>query len=137
MRLTDSAMYLIHFLDGGPPCATTRSSATRHVTLWHAASASGLVDLHHDGVNDALKFLLLRFELVLLGKLVLVKPIQGVLHSLLDLLLVPCLELILELFFLQSIAHGEAIVFQAVLRFDLCPVRFVLCAVLFGFRHHS
>merc|ERR1712013_294396 len=115
MRLTDSAMYLVHLLDGGPPCATTRSSATRHATLRHAASTSGLVDLHHDGVNDALKFLLLRFELVLLGKLVLVKPIQGVLHSLLDLLLVTCLELILELFFLQSVAHGEAIVFQAVL----------------------
>merc|ERR1711972_1227379 len=77
---------------------TTSETATQHATLWHITSTTcRLVYLHHDRVHDTLNLLLLCLKLVLLRKLVLVKPIERVLHRLFDLLLVTRLELILEL----------------------------------------
>merc|ERR1740138_1919548 len=106
----------VHLLDGGP-CATAwgavaAEAATGHAALWHTAAASGLVHLHHDGIDDALQLFLLSLELVLLG--------------LLDLLPIPVLELVLELLLLQRVAHGEAVVLEAVLSLDLRLVRLVL-----------
>merc|ERR1712187_1070607 len=107
-------------------CAAPKA-ASWHASLGHTAAATScLVHLHHDRVHDALELLLLGFELVLLGQLVLVEPVQCLLHGLFDLLLVSTLEFILELFFVQSIPHCEAVVLQAVLGLNLHPVRLIL-----------
>merc|ERR1712232_148459 len=104
----------IDFFDGGATAATTataRHTATRHV--WHATftASRGLIDLHHDRVHDTLELFLLGFELLLFCQLILVQPVQCVLHG--------SLNLVLELLLLQSVPHGEAIVFEAVLCFNL------------------
>merc|ERR1719221_1696118 len=104
--------------------AGTRWGATHtspgHAAFGHAATtARRLVDLHHDGVHNALELFLLSFELVLLRQLVLVEPVQAILHGLLDLLLVAILELILELLLVQGVAHREAIILKAILCLDL------------------
>merc|ERR1712127_945102 len=119
---------LIHLLDGGATApAATRCCTAGHATRGHVATATcGLVDFHHDRIHDSLQLLLLGLELVLLGELVLVQPIQSLLHGLLNLVLVIALELLLEFFLLQGVAHREAIVFQAILRLDLRTVRLVL-----------
>merc|ERR1719378_633738 len=103
----------VHLLDRWATRAGTRrgGAAARHAThVRHAAATCCLVYLHYDRVHDALDFLLLRLEFVLLSKLVLVEPIQSLLHSLLDLFLIAVLELVLELLLVQSVPHREAIV---------------------------
>merc|ERR1719443_2762828 len=88
----------VHLLDGRATRASARRGCTtRHAAhVWHAAATSCLVHLHHDRIHDALDLLLLRLELVLLSELVLVEPVQSLLHGLLDLFLVAVLELVLE-----------------------------------------
>merc|ERR1719469_1684118 len=104
----------IHLLNSWATCTTpwgTPHTASRHASLRHASSAtSGLVHFHHDGVDHALQLLLFGLELILLGKLILVQPIQCLLHSILDLLLIPSLKFIFELLLLQCVAHGKAII---------------------------
>merc|ERR1712039_1133338 len=88
----------INFLDcWASISATTWHTTTWHTSFWHATAACCLVYLHHDGVNNAFNLLLLCFELVLFGQLVLVKPIQRILHCRFDFLLVATLELVLQL----------------------------------------
>merc|ERR550514_2243146 len=110
-------MHLVHLLDswttspaGGIAAA---EAATGHSALWHAATAAcSLVHLHHDRVDDALELLLLSFELIFFCQLILVKPVQGVLHCFLDLFLVARLELVLQLLLTQGVPHREAVVLQ-------------------------
>merc|ERR1719203_853256 len=132
---------LIDLLDGRATRATcwrTPEAAARHASLWHTATTTGgLVDLHHDGIDDTLQLLLLALEFILLGKLIFVKPIQSLLYCVLYLLLVPVLEFLLELLFLKGISHGEAIVFQAILGFDFGAVGLVLCPELLSLLHHT
>merc|ERR550525_1506134 len=77
---------LVDLLDSGAARAARRSAAAAKAAAWHAAlghaaaAARRLVDLHHDGVHHPHEFLLLALELVLLGELVLVEPVQGILH---------------------------------------------------------
>merc|ERR1719473_1581516 len=91
---------LIDLLDGWATCGTT-TCGTTHV--WHAASrhtigtASSLVDLHHDWIYNALKFLLLGLEFILLSQLVLVQPVEAFLDCLLNLVFVIGLEFVLQL----------------------------------------
>merc|ERR1740121_3021970 len=129
----------VHLLDGG--AASTAAGRTSpgpwHTSLRHATSTSGLVDLHHDRIHDALHLLLLALELLLLCELVLVEPIQGLLHHRLDLLLVSVLELFLQLLLLERVSHGEAVVLQAILGLDLRAVRLVLGPVLLSLLHHA
>merc|ERR1711939_461299 len=83
---------LVDLLDSWASAATTRSrTGAWHATHVAAATAGSLVHFHHDRIHDALEFLLLGLELILLSKLVLVQPVQGLLHSRLDLLLVTSL----------------------------------------------
>merc|ERR1712228_700385 len=77
--------------------ATTWHTTTWHTSFWHAAATCCLVYLHHDGINNTFDFFLLCLELILFGQLVLVKPVQSVLHCRFDLLLVTTLELVLQL----------------------------------------
>merc|ERR1712066_151365 len=87
----------IDFLHGGTTASTAPAArhAPRHI--WHAtfAATCSLVDLHHDRVHDAFQFFLLGFEFLLLCQLVLVQPIQRILHSRFNLILVACLEFVL------------------------------------------
>merc|ERR1719396_336801 len=132
--------HLVNLLDRRATSTTWRctiESATRHPSLWHPTPSGSLVDLHHDRVHDSFQLLLLPLELVLLGQLILVQPIEGLLDCSFDLLLVPCLELLLELLLLQSVAHGEAVILQAILGLNLGPVGLVLCSELLSFRHHA
>merc|ERR1719378_548924 len=118
---------LVNLLNGWATGATGSrrgTSEVRHTAARHAAtiSSGSLVNLHHDRVHHTLKLLLLGFELVLLCQLVLVQPVEGVLDGLFDGLLVATLELVLQLLLLQGVAHGEAVVLQAVLRLNLALV---------------
>merc|ERR1719203_2052481 len=96
---------LVHLLHSGSTGATRSGTSTK--SAWHitfrssTATARCLVDLHHDGVHCTLQLLLLRLKLVLLSKLVLVEPIECVLHGFLDLLLVAILKLLLKLLLLE------------------------------------
>merc|ERR1719231_1187460 len=129
----------IDLLHGGPPGPGARrrtaEAATRHTTLRRTPGC--LVHLHHDGIDHALEILLLRLELILLRHLVLVEPVKGILHRLLDLLLVARFELVLQLLLLERVAHGEAIILQAILGLDLRLVLLVLILVLLGLLHHT
>merc|ERR1712224_338452 len=120
---------LVDLLDSWATSPTTaRSSAThvRHATTWHTAlTTCCLVDLHHDRVHNSLKFLLFGLEFILLCQLILVQPVESFLDRLLDLVLIVCLKLVLQLLFLQSVAHRETIIFKAILCLDLGLVCFV------------
>merc|ERR1719386_581606 len=97
----------------------TSRHTTRHPFRHAAFTTCCLVHLHHDRVHNAFQLLLLGLELILFGELVLIKPIKSLLHSLLNLVLVVAFKLVFELFLLEGIPHGEAIVFKTVLRLDL------------------
>merc|ERR1712000_643110 len=131
----------IHFLDCWATTTTTwcgiAIKTTRHSTLWHAAATCSLVDFHHNWINDTFKFLLLRLKFILLSKLVLVQPIQSLLHCLLDLFLIVTLKFLLQLLFLQGVAHCEAIVLQAILGLDFGPILLILGTVLLRLLHHA
>merc|ERR1719419_1630540 len=132
------SVHLLHSRAAGTARRGTATAAARHATFGHAtAAARCLVDLHHDGVHDALEFLLLGLELVLLSQLVFVEPVKGVLHRLFNLFLVPALELVLELLLVEGVAHCETVILQAVLGLNLCLIRFILGPELLGLLHHA
>merc|ERR1712129_285708 len=104
---------LVHLLHCGATGTTRSGTSTEsawHITFRSSTTARCLVVLHHDGIHRTLQLLLLGLKLVLLSKLILVEPIKCVLHGLLNLLLVTILKLFLELFLLERVAHGEAII---------------------------
>merc|ERR1711865_1068483 len=128
----------IHFLDSwaaGTSWSSAIHAATWHSTLGRATTASCLVDLHHDWVHDTLKLLLFRLKLILLSHLVLVEPVESLLNCLLNLVLVVAFELLFELFLLECVAHGEAVVLQAILCLNLAFAQLVLCPELLSLLH--
>merc|ERR1712071_241106 len=132
----DSSIHLLH--GGATSAACASEAAAGHASFGHAsATASSLVYLHHDRIDYTFQFLLFALELVLLGELVLIEPIQRFLDSVLDLLLVPRLKLFLQFFLLEGVPHCEAIILQPVLGLDFRPVSFVLCPELLGLLHHA
>merc|ERR1719506_3219569 len=126
-----SKQSLIDLLDGW---ATTAG----HTTLRHFTTATcSLVNLHHDWVHDTLKLLLLVFKLLLLCKLILVQPVESLLHGLLDFVLIVALELVLQLLLLQGVAHREAVVLQAILCLNLGLCLLVFGTIFLSFLHHA
>merc|ERR1719453_1032583 len=132
---------LIDLLDSWATCGTT-TCGTTHV--WHAATrhtisttTSGLVDLHHDWIDNALNFFLLGLEFILLSQLVLVEPVQGFLDCLLNLVFVICLKFILQLLLLQSVAHGETVVLKTILGFNFLLVGLIFSAILLCLLDHA
>merc|ERR1719384_2313773 len=119
------------------PTGTGTWGSSWHASFWHAASACSLVDFHHNGVYDSFKLLLFSLKFILLGQLVLVKPIKSLLHCSFNLLFVSRLELVLQLLLLECVAHGKTIVLESILGFNLCPIALVLCPVLLCFLNHS
>merc|ERR1719182_651011 len=134
-----SKQSLINLLDCWATTATwCCTTSPRHTALRHPTTATcSLVHLHHDWVHDALKLFLLVLELLLLCKLILVQPVESLLHSLLDFVLVVTLKLVLQLLLLQGVAHREAVVLQAVLGLDLELGFLVFGTILFSFLHHA
>merc|ERR1719375_324289 len=131
---------LVYLLNCGASAAACRvivETSTRHATRSIWRTTCSLVDLHHDRVHNALEFFLLGLKLILLGELILIQPVKGFLNSLLNLVLVIALKLVLKLLLLEGVAHGEAIVFQAVLGLDLDFLCLVLGTVLLGLLHHA
>merc|ERR1740117_1496014 len=113
-------------------------TATRHATLRHATTATcSLVDFHHDWVHDTLNLLLLGLELILLGKLILVQPIQSLLNRLFNLIFVITLKFVLQFLLLQCVAHCETVVLQTILGLNFSFVLFILFAVLLCLIHHT
>merc|ERR1719237_1607905 len=140
-ELLEKPLCSVDLLHCRAACAGTRwavEATARHATSRHsfATATSSLIHLHHDRIYNTLDFLLLRLEFILLGKLVLVQPVQCILHRLLDFLLVARLEFVLELFLVKRVPHRETIVLQAVLRFDLHLLLLILGTVLFRLLYH-
>merc|ERR1711977_444502 len=119
-----SMVPLVNLLD----CRATTSAwwSIISTSLRHTTLTRSLVHLHHDWVHNSLELFLLVLKLLLLRHLILIQPIEGLLHSLLNFVLVIALELILQLLLLQGVAHREAVVLQALLCFNL-----VLCFLIF------
>merc|ERR1719263_1520652 len=85
---------LVDLLDVGPAAA---AAAT---TFWHAAGhAAAALTIHcrHDRRADALNLLALVIELLLLGELIALKPLQGLIDGGLALTLVFLGDLVLQL----------------------------------------
>mmetsp|Transcript_42979 Transcript_42979/g.124244 ORF Transcript_42979/g.124244 Transcript_42979/m.124244 type:complete len:284 (+) Transcript_42979:50-901(+) len=134
----------IDLLDGRATCAAwcgsacASKSATWHTPLRHATAAAGrLVHFHHDGVHNAFELLLLGLEFVLLCQLVLVQPVKRILNSLLNFFLVVALKLLPELLLIEGVAHGETIILQTILGFNLLLIVLILRAELLRFLDHS
>merc|ERR1719487_1630770 len=106
---------LINLLHCWAGTSCSRWGSSRHATL----ATCCLVDLHHDGVHNAFQLLLLGLELVLLSKLVLVKPIESLLHRFLNFVFVVPFKLVFELLLLKCVPHCEAVVLEPVLCLNL------------------
>merc|ERR1711972_246176 len=132
---------LVDLFHSWPTCTSRGGIAEAtswHPSFRHATTSTGsLVDLHHDGINHTFELFLSRLELIFLSELVFVKPVQSILDRFLDFVFVVAFKLIFQFFFVQGVAHGEAVVFQSILRFDFLSVRFIFGLVLLCLLHHS
>jgi len=110
---------------------------TTGLSAGHAASASALVHLDHDGVADSLELLHLGIELVLLSHLVVVQPLEGLVDGLVGGLGVGRFDLVLDVGVVEGVLHGEAVVLETVLGLDLLLDGFIISLVLLGFVNHA
>merc|ERR1719373_1452169 len=88
----------VHFFNRGatsPPWCST--SHIRHSASGHPTTTRSLVNFHHNWIYNTFKLLLLGFEFILFSKLILVKPIQCVLHRLFNFVLVITFEFLFQL----------------------------------------
>lgn len=141
-----SAMHLVDLLDGRAVIGVT---ASRSTSTGEAASAStreaarsttlttGAVELHHDGVGDSLKLLLLRLVLVLGGLLVVIEPRDGLVDLGLELLLVASIELLVNLGVAHGVAQRVGVGLESVLGADAGSLSLILGLVLLGLGQHA
>merc|ERR1712232_1438152 len=130
-------LHLVNLLDGGAGPGTSRSSSTStgHTT---AGSSSGrLVELGNDGVADGLNLLLPLLELLNLGQLVGVQPLDGVITLVGDQLLVVSGDLVSHLLVINGGLHVEAVALQTILGGDPVLLLGVLVLELLGVIHHA
>merc|ERR1719333_1931330 len=102
-------------------------------------AATLLVELGHDRVGDTFEFLLLLLEFLDLGIIVLVEPVQGFLHSLLEGLLVLLRNLVGDtlLLIVQGVAQVVRVAFEGVALVDLLLDLGVLVGKFLGFADHA
>merc|ERR1712107_727558 len=112
---------------------TWHSSHVRHAS-W--SSSSLLVELGDDGVAHSLHLLLLVLELLHLGELVGIQPLDGLVTLVSDLLLVVLADLVGDLLVLDGSLHVEAVALQAVLGRDPLLLLVVVILELLGVVHH-
>merc|ERR1719357_300046 len=134
---------LVNLLDGwaGSSLATSRcsSSCTSHAPhVRHATrSTSGCpIKLGDDGVADSLHLLLLLIELLDLGELVGVQPLDGLVALVVDGLAAVIRDLVLHLLILDGGLHVEAVALQSVLGGDPLLLLFVIRLELLGIVDH-
>merc|ERR1712018_71880 len=115
---------LVDLLDGWSGSRSTSwsgASCTWHTTSWHTShvghscSSCTLVQLGDDRVTHGLNLLLLLLELLDLGELVGIEPLDGVIALVRDLLLVVLGNLVGHLLVLDGGLHVEAVALQSVL----------------------
>merc|ERR1711936_249073 len=146
---TIEALHLVHLLDGWAGAGTSggSSASTGHSTARHSShvrhtagpgSSSGrLVQLGDDGVADGLHLLLLLGELLNLGQLVGVQPLDGVITLVSDQFLVVSGDLVSHLLIINGSLHVEAVALQAVLGGDPVLLLIVLVLELLGVIDHA
>merc|ERR1712232_149959 len=118
---TIDGLHLVHLLDGWAGPGTSRGSST-----W--SSPGRLVELGDDGVADGLHLLLLLLELLDLGQLVGVQPLDGVVALVSDQLLVVSGDLVSHLLIIDGGLHVEAVALKTVLGGD--PILLLVVLVL-------
>merc|ERR1719357_2378379 len=134
---------LVNLLNGwdGSSLASSRcsSSCTSHAShVRHATgSTSGCpIKLGDDGVADSLHLLLLLIELLDLGKLVGVQPLDGLVALVVDGLAVVIRDLVLHLLILDGGLHVEAVALQSILGGDPLLLLLVIRLELLGIVDH-
>merc|ERR1719322_1137141 len=132
-------MDLVDLLDGGSGSRSSRGSTSSSCS-WHTSGhsshvrhptrspSSRLVQLGDDGVADSLNLLLLLRELLNLGQLVGVKPLDGLIALVADQLLIVSGDLVGHLLIVNGGLHVEAVTLQAILGRD--PVLLLVVLVL-------
>jgi hypothetical protein len=140
---------LVNLLDGRTVVttgtrSTTRAASTReatgaarHTTGHTASTASATVELHHDGVGDTFKLLLLVLVLLLGGSLVLVEPADSLGDLALKSRLVRGVKLLLNLGVGDGVLERVGIRLEAVLGADTRSLSLILSLVLLGFSKHA
>jgi hypothetical protein len=137
------AIRLVDLLDSGAVVAAsaTRGTAAGHTTTGHttrhATLTTSSVELHHDGVGNALKLLLLRLVLVLGGGLVVVQPLDSLVDLGSELLLVAGIELLVDLRVAEGVAERVSVGLESVLSRDTRSLGLVLSLVLLGLGQHA
>ncbi|ROW17094.1 hypothetical protein VPNG_01039 [Cytospora leucostoma] len=133
--------YSIDLLDGGAVVATgtggTSAGEATGSTLGTARGATSTVELHHDGVGNSLKLLLLSLVLLLGSLLALVQPGDGLVNLSLELLLVGSVKLLVDLGVGQSVAQRVGVGLEAVLGRDTLGLKIVLLLELLGLSQHA
>merc|ERR1719189_3158561 len=138
---------LVHLLNGRSSTASSSSSTStrcathashvRH-TSWHSpwGATSVSVKLGDDWVAHPFHLLLLLVELLHLGELVGVQPLDGLVALVGDRLLVVLADLVLNLFVVQGGLHVEAVALQPVLGGDPFLLLVILSLELLSVVHH-
>merc|ERR1712228_344173 len=144
---TIEGLHLVHLLDGRSRPGASRGSpaSTRHTTARHSShvrhtawsTSGGLVELGDDRVADGLHLLLLLLELLNLGQLVGVQPLDGLIALVGDQLLVVSRDLVGHLLVVNGGLHVEAVALQAVLGRDPVLLLVVLVLELLGVVDHA
>lgn len=132
------ARRLVDLLDGGAVIASTgRGSAG--TLAGHATGSTTLsaVDLHHDGVGNALELLLLSLVLLLGGGLVLVDPGDSLVDGASEGLLVLSGQLLLNLGVGDGVLERVGVGLEAVLGLDAASLGLILLLVLLGVSKHA
>ena len=145
---TIEGLHLVHLLDGWAGAGTSgwssastghttarHSSHVRHATTW--SSPGRLVELGDDGVADSLHLLLLLRELLNLGQLVGVQPLDGIITLVRDQFLVVSGDLVSHLLIINGGLHVKAVALQAVLGGDPVLLLGVLVLKLLGVVDHA
>merc|ERR1719154_795612 len=113
--------------------STGHTAHVRHST----GSTSALVQLRDDGVAHALNLLLLVIKLFDLSKLVSVKPLDGFITLVSDLLHVIFRDLVLNLLIIKSGLHVKAVALKTILGRDPLLLLFIISLELLGIIHHA
>merc|ERR1719517_412940 len=142
------SLRLVDLLDGrtstassSSSCSTwcaTHASHVRHSSghsSWSTSSVS--IQLGDDGVANTLNLLLLLVELLNLGKLVGVQPLDGLIALVVDSLLVVFADLVLDLVVIESGLHIEAVALKSILGRNPVLLLVVLSLELLSIADHS
>merc|ERR1719433_907448 len=128
---------LVDLLDGGSLAGSGSGGGATGARHAAGSSACCLVQLGDDGVADALDLLLLVGELVHLGGLVGIQPLDGLVALVVDGLAVVLRDLVLQLLVVQSGLHVEAVGLEAVLGRDPVLLLVVLGLELLSVVDHA